>query len=217
MEEKDLDTIMKERFAKLPSVVQEAITGAGVEKHLRMLSNKHKLHLDQWQVLENEVIMTLMGMQPAEELEDNIEKEVGVERELAREIANDIALEVFDPIRKEMERQLEHPDAQEKETEPIEDMRSEILSKANMASPISEPEEDLLETDIKTIENSSLDEISNQNPAKDNSSSKTVPEINPEQETKIKRTPVSGEYVPGIISSERREIKDDPYRESPDE
>jgi hypothetical protein len=215
----DINETLKKQFSKLPPIIQQAITGAHVEKHLRMLSNKHKLHLDQWQVLENEVTMTLMGMQPAEELEENIEKEVGVEKELARELANDIALEVFDPIRKEMERQLEHPDAQPKEAEPIEDMRSEILAKAGAGASFVEPDEDILETDekynAKSIQNESITQTDSTSQSKPDSIEK--PNLTPDPKPKIKRSPTSGEYVPGIISTERKDIKDDPYRESPDE
>jgi len=213
----DINETIKRQFLKLPQVVQEAITDADVEHHLRSLSDKHKLHLDQWQILENEVLMTLMGLQPAEDLEENIKKEVGIDEELAKELANDIATEVFDPIRKEMERQLIHPDAKPKETEPIEDLRSEVLAKAS-PSPISEPEEeDVLAPDRSRIQNDSLHSI-----VVEEKNGNQLPEEAPvespaETQQKIKRAPASGEYAPGITSMERKDIKDDPYRESPDE
>lgn len=216
--EKNVDVILKEQFTALPPIVQEAITGASVEKHLRMLSNKHRLHLDQWQVLENEVIMTLMGMQPAEELEENIKKEVGVDDETAHELANDIALEVFEPIRKELERQLDHPDAQPKEAEPIEDLRSEILAKASAGTSFVEPDEDILDTDEKIAPKSIQNEVPtpNETAAQSTPDNAEVPKIESEPKPTAKRSPASGEYVPGVVSSERNDIKDDPYRESPD-
>lgn len=109
----DIDNILANRLKELPEVVQSAIMGASVQQHLRALADTHKLHLDQWQVLENEVVMTLMGLQPADELESNIQREVEVDAAMARTLATDIALNVFEPIRKELERQLEHPDAEE--------------------------------------------------------------------------------------------------------
>jgi hypothetical protein len=218
-DEINIDDILRDRMNKLPPVVRNAITGASVEEHLRKLSDKHKLHLDQWQILENEVMMTLIGMQSAENLEENIIKDVGVDDDIAREIANDIALEVFDPIRKEMERQLEHPDAKPKKAEPIEDMRSEILAKAGAGASFIEPNDDVLDSDETSIKKS----IQNESITANNASTTSTPEntqaphIEPEQQPKTKRSPVSGEYVPGVISSERSDIKDDPYRESPDE
>jgi hypothetical protein len=209
---------IKEQYKRLPLVVQNAITDASIEKHLRILSNKHRLHLDQWQVLENEVLMTLMGIQPTDELEEHIKNEVGVDEDVARELANDISLEVFDPIRKEMERQLEHPDAQDKEAEPIEDMRSEILAKANANPTFVEPNEDVLDSDDipnrKLIQNESISQTDSTSLSKPESVEQ--PKLTPDPQPKIKRSPISGEYVPGIISTERKDIKDDPYRESPE-
>ena len=215
-ETQDIKETIKKQFQKLPPVVQEAITDASVENHLRALSEKHKLHLDQWQILENEVLMTLMGMQPAEELEENIKKEVGLEDELARELANDIATQVFDPIRREMERQLSHPEAQPEETEPIEDMRAEILAKAS-ASPISEPEEeDTLDSDKPSIQNDNLPATTATEKTETVSQEDVLsPPVEPQK--KVKRAPASGEYIPGVMSTERKDVRDDPYRESPDE
>ena len=213
-----MDDILQERLATLPPVVKDAIAGAEVENHLRQLSDKHKLHLDQWQLLENEVMMTLIGLQSAENLEENIKKEVGLEEELARELANDIATEVFDPIRKEMERQLAHPDAQPEETEPIEDLRAEILAKASTASPIAEPEEeDILASDNPRIQNDALHSIIAEEKS-GNEPLETTPVASPaETQQKVKRAPASGEYSPGMVSTERKDVWDDPYRESPDE
>src|SRR3990167_1319619 len=98
-EEKELDHKLQERFAQLPKVVQDAITSADVEKQLRTLANTHKLHLDQWQNLENEVMLTLLGFVDPEKLQENIQKEVGVSAEIATELAADISRIVFEPIR----------------------------------------------------------------------------------------------------------------------
>ena len=217
-EEKKFDDILKERLSALPPVIKDAISGAEVENHLRQLSDKHKLHLDQWQLLENEVMMTLIGMQPAEALEENIKKEVGLDENLAKEIANDIALEVFDPIRKEMERQLEHPEAKPKETEPIEDLRSEILAKANTSSPIADPEyEDVLESDRPSIQNEGISTVEKIEVPRGDADEKKPGETDSEIQPKVKRSPSSGEYAPGITSAERKDVLEDPYRESPDD
>lgn len=235
--EPSMQTILEEQFKALPPVVKNAITGADVENRLRKLSDKHKLHLDQWQMLENEVMMTLIGLESAENVRERIQKEVGIDADIAQNLANDIALEVFDPIRKEMERQLAHPDAKPKETEPIEDLRSEILAKANTSSPISSGEKDVpavntpasttSESEVSTptpkaFESSVQSEASPQTEEKissDTEASQTpTPEMAPiEEKPAIKRAPISGAYVAGGTSSDRADIKDDPYRESVDE
>ena len=106
------EDVMAERFAKLPPSIQRAITSAEVETHLRTLSDTHQLHLDQWSLLENEVMLTLLGMEQTSKLKENIMREVGVSEDVANVLATDITQHVFQPIREELERQLEHPDAQ---------------------------------------------------------------------------------------------------------
>ncbi|KKW17453.1 hypothetical protein A3C86_02135 [Candidatus Kaiserbacteria bacterium RIFCSPHIGHO2_02_FULL_49_16] len=109
-EEKILDEKIQERFKALPKALQNAITSADVEKKLRDLSDVHKLHLDQWQKLENEVMLALLGFQPVEKLVANIKNEVGLTDEIAEALAGDIADTIFQPIRAELERELGKPE-----------------------------------------------------------------------------------------------------------
>jgi hypothetical protein len=109
---KEFADAIKERFKILPKVVQSAITSADIEKHLRELADTHKLHLDQWQLLENQVMLALLGIHETKDLEKNIENEVGVAHDIAVALTVDISRIVFEPIREELERQLEHPSAQ---------------------------------------------------------------------------------------------------------
>ena len=109
----ELQQQLEERLKTLPQAVQNAIASSDLEKRLRELSDKQKLHIDQWQKLENEVMLTLLGFQQAENLENNLIREVGVTAEIARALAENINTIVFEPIRQELERQLEHPAAQE--------------------------------------------------------------------------------------------------------
>lgn len=102
-------------MAQLPKVVQDAILSADVEKHLRELADTHKLHLDQWSLLENEVMLALLGFQKAEDLAEHIEKEVGVDAETAKALSADISRIVFAPIRAQLEKELEYPGDEEKE------------------------------------------------------------------------------------------------------
>ncbi len=126
--ELNIDQKLAERFKQLPKVVQEAITSAEVEKHLRALADTHKLHLDQWGKLENEVMLALLGFQPAEDLPKNIAAEVGVPTDIANALAADISKAVFEPIRQELERQLEHPDAQEAAVTDVDAARTQLLA-----------------------------------------------------------------------------------------
>lgn len=123
----DLNAELQKRFAQLPKVVQRAITSADVQKRMRELADEHKLHIDQWQSLENEVMLTLLGVQPIEDLEKNIKSEVGVTDDMATLLAANISLIVFEPIRGELERELEHPDAKAAEVSDVEAARTQVL------------------------------------------------------------------------------------------
>lgn len=124
----NFEEVMKERFAKLPPSVQNAITSADVETHLRELAKSHQLHIDQWDLLENEVMLTLLGLQQMSQLKENIATEVGVPDEVAAMLANDISQYIFQPIREELERQLEHPDARATKVSDVDTMRTQVLS-----------------------------------------------------------------------------------------
>ncbi|MBI5457622.1 hypothetical protein HY971_02770 [Candidatus Kaiserbacteria bacterium] len=131
----DTQAILKKRFTELPKVVQNAITSADVRKHMRELADTHKLHLDQWEMLENEVMMTLFGILPVDELQTNIQKQVGVSKEIAEKLTENISKIVFEPIREELERELEHPDAKAAEVSGVEAARTQMLGGTAAPAP----------------------------------------------------------------------------------
>jgi len=112
--EKTFDSIIEERFAELPEAVQQAVTDASVEEKLRELSSKYKLHLDQWVLLENEIMLTLLGLENPKDMAKNVAKEVNIDEELAQKLVNDIAVQVFKPIREQMQGHLDSESIQRK-------------------------------------------------------------------------------------------------------
>lgn len=181
---------LKKRFDALPEVIQKAIKSADVQARLRKLADAQKLHLDQWQVLENEVVLALLGFSPFEDLIENIEKEVGVSREVAESLANEVSTSIFEPIREELERQLEHPEAQAKEVSGVELFAQEALANREVPIPSTPP-------------------ISPATPPPPLPENKTV------REAPVSGGPASGAYRGGEASSARKDIHDDPYREPP--
>ena len=133
---------LQERFATLPPALQNAITSADIEKHLRELGTTHKLHIDQWNKLENEVMLTLLGIQHAGDLVDNIKNHVGLTADVAQSLAGDITKVVFEPVREELERILTHPDAQALVVSGVETARSQVLAGQTPAvTPLVAPAE----------------------------------------------------------------------------
>lgn len=156
------DSIIEERFAELPESVQQAVTDASVEKKLRALASKYKLHLDQWVLLENEIMLTLLGLEEPENMAANVAKEVQIDEELAQKLVNDIALEIFKPIREQMQGALD----------------SEAIQRKNVpvgkgAADTGEPSQKVAPSDTSA-------------------------------------------YKPGESSADRRDVQEDPYRESID-
>jgi len=192
-EEKELDHKLQERFAQLPKVVQDAITSADVEKRLRTLADTHKLHLDQWEILENEVMLALLGFSAVEELAESIKTEVNVPENTAQQLASDISTVVFEPIRQELERELEHPEAKTANISDVEAARTQVLEKAITSNEaiVSNPSEPIRPSVVPG----------------------TPPGSPPE--TKVERGPASGAYKPGETSIARKAVEDDPYREPP--
>lgn len=94
-----LQQVLKKQFDKLPHAVQSAIKESNVGEVLQQLAKKHSLHYDQWELLENEIMFTLLGLEKPEDMTKNVAKELSMTEEAAQPIVNDIVAEVFVPIR----------------------------------------------------------------------------------------------------------------------
>jgi len=197
----DASQLLEERFDQMPEAVQSAITSTDVDAHMRKLAQKHDLHLDQWQELETEVMMALMGIKPVSQLQENIKKNVRVDDGAAKELSDSISSVVLSPIREELERFLSHPSAKPKEGEPIEDLTGEILARADGRSgAITHPP---LEPAAGTAE-----------PKTTTTSAAPKPVEEPKSTAIRKEVPET--YKSGIASAERKDVHSDPYRETPD-
>jgi hypothetical protein len=211
-DDNEFGDLIRERFAKLPPVVQNAITSAEVQQHLRDLANTHKLHIDQWDLLENEVQMTLLGIKSAEDLEKNLRDDVGVPAEEAAALASGVAEIVFEPIRQELERQLTHPDAVAKEESGVEQLRDQVLAQqGGAAAPEAAP--------TPTIQRALGTPAAEATPVAQPAATPAQPPVPAAAETEPKpqavRAPISENYKPGTTSTERKSVHDDPYREAP--
>ena len=99
-EDKELDDILKERLQALPKAVRDSIASADVEKKIQELAEQHKLHIDKWNALENEIMLTLLGLEPIAKLAENIKNEVDVSEETANALTEDISATIFGPSAK---------------------------------------------------------------------------------------------------------------------
>lgn len=181
--------IIEEQFRSLPHVVQDAILSSDMDVKFQALAQKHKLHFDQWDRLENQIMLTVLGLSEPGELVDDIVKKINLSRERAQIIVDDISTTIFKPIREKLERELEHPEAKPELQSSIETRRAQILGSAENESTQPQPA-------IQPVVM----------PA-------TPPQTPPV--ANVVRMPASGAYKPGEASTQRASIVDDPYREPP--
>ena len=146
--EDELEKILKDRFVQLPKVIRNAITSADVEKSLRALANTHQLHIDQWDALEMEVQLTLMGIQPSEELAKNIKESLHLDDTAAQALANAIYEGIFEPIRQELERELGNENAGAKVESGVDAMRTQVLGKESARVIAAPPPQDVPDTKV---------------------------------------------------------------------
>ena len=93
---------IQDAFNSLPEVVQDVITSSDIKDKLRQLSKAYSLHLDKWMVLENEIMMALLGITEPEALPSNIVSHVGLSQEQAAKITEAVVSIVFDPIQERL-------------------------------------------------------------------------------------------------------------------
>lgn len=180
-------TQIEEQFAALPQVVQNAILSGHVQEKFQELAKKHQLHYDEWSVIENEIMLTVLGLRSPDDLVNRVVSATNLGREKSVALVEDASDTVFRPIREELERELGHPQARAEKLPDVEKVREAVLSQ----SPETKP------PPVQSVA--------------------TVPATPPSTPPvdKVTRAPASGAYKPGEASSARADVHDDPYREPP--
>lgn len=199
IDQNELNQQLVERFKELPKVIQGAITSASVQQRLRQLSTKNHLHLDQWGALENEVMLTLLGFQDAENLATNIQKHVGLPPEIATPLTEDIMKAVFEPIRQELERELDHPEAQAVQATEIETASSQAIAQESGTNA---------QTPTESAQNIAPAAV----PVAPVVPPQPLAPVPKPPESKAERAPIATTYT-SAPSHERKTIEGDPYRE----
>ena len=185
----DVQQIIAEQFDSLPEVVRHAVKSGDMQDKFRGMAQKYQIHIDQWQQIENLIMLTILGLSKTDELVGKIVSETNIGRERAEAVVDDIAISIFKPIREELERELGHPSAHEEQISDVEKVRDEVLSEAKVVPLVTQTSEP---------------------------TPSTPPPPPPTQ--KVERGPASGAYKPGETSAARKGlpgVMDDPYREPP--
>jgi hypothetical protein len=91
--------LIKQRYQLLPQELKDAISASELPQKLKEISSKNNLLLDQANILHNEILFVLLGLEPASKFVDTIIRELNINREKALLIARDANTLVFDSVR----------------------------------------------------------------------------------------------------------------------
>ena len=212
----DNSKLIQEQFELLPKVVQDAINSTKMEEQFQTLVKKHGLHIDQWDALEDQIMLTVLGLADPEELEEYAIKEIGIEPEKARAVIDDVAVTVFKPIREELDRELGSPQAKDEALTDVEKARNEVLAGAKSDGSLREGVAPSPTVDVIAPPN-----LSSAAPSPAPQPAPVAPSIvpatppAPPPTEKAVRAPMSSSYDSQKPSSERKSVEGDPYRTPP--
>lgn len=122
----DTKEILKNQFKKLPKDIQDAILAVDLGSKMQVITKKNNLHIDQAEILENETVFVLLGLEHPSDLVANIAKHVDVSEEKAEAITEDLNRDIFLKIRESLKKIFEEKNETARETEE-ELNRGEIL------------------------------------------------------------------------------------------
>jgi len=95
--------LIQEQYAKLPKQLQDAIQSSHVKEQIAAIAQTHKLHIDQLDPFENEVMLLMMGFTDPIEFIGEIKNTLSVDAETAQAVAIDVNHQILLPIREKME------------------------------------------------------------------------------------------------------------------
>ena len=81
--------IIEEYFSKLPVIVQDCVGSDEWQKRLDEMTTKYSLDKNQSVALQYEILFVVMGIEPEQDLSENIKNELGVSGLLAEQLAKD--------------------------------------------------------------------------------------------------------------------------------
>ena len=125
---------LKQQYKALPVELQNAISAADLPRKFEAITKDNKLMIDQGGKVQMETLIVL-GLEPLEKYIDNLQKNVGLSKEIAQAVANDVNELIFKNVRETLEKINE--EAATAETE-------EITKTENPAETKTENEDDLL-------------------------------------------------------------------------
>lgn len=91
-----------EQYQDIPEKIQELLFSVDHAEAIEKIGEKHHLHLDQLDILSQEIGLILLGLERPENFLTKIRTEINIPIEVAGEIVKDVNTEIFFPIRESL-------------------------------------------------------------------------------------------------------------------
>ena len=89
-------------YEQLTPELQKIVLSSDLNKKLLDVTKKNNVRVDQAAVIENEVVLLLLGMSPPKDFTKHLANRAHMSREEAQIVADDIDQNIFQPIREEL-------------------------------------------------------------------------------------------------------------------
>ena len=103
----ETDITIEQHLASLPQYVKDAFKAAKPFEKIRKIGVDFKMHLDQNEQLEQEVLLVMLGLESPDTFIDETSKTFGLSDEDSKKLVDRISAELFVPIRDAMQRYME--------------------------------------------------------------------------------------------------------------
>jgi len=133
----DNDQQLKEYIDNLPNEIRQAIFSVDYQKQLQEIVKRNRLLIDQAGKLEVETTLVMAGIEPMNEYNDNLVKNVGLNRNLATIVAHDVDELIFKNIREALKK-IADEEIQLETSNNTEPSKEQILSEIENPSLIKE-------------------------------------------------------------------------------
>lgn len=99
---KESQEIIKKQLSILPPKVYSVLTNMDFPSHIKAISDKYKLRVDQSAVLEDEIMLVMLGIEHPDTFVINLSNQGGLSKEEAAAITIDINNSIFKLVRQEL-------------------------------------------------------------------------------------------------------------------
>lgn len=98
-----LDEQIKKRLAELPEDVRLAVQASDLGDKINSIGSKHQLHIDQVGVLEDEIMLVMLGFTDPGGFTSRIQQGLHIDQQEAAQLTEEVSEQFFLPLRESMQ------------------------------------------------------------------------------------------------------------------